>query len=295
MDELLFIEAVNCIGLKDSQRKKITADCRGVKRRGFKPQWMGAACASLLVVFGMMLWIEPMQKSTGCTGEDSAESAVLDVYDAENMSQITNSVNETGETVPANLIRVNEIVDSIEIGAARIDYSEEEYQRVTWTWERVEEYYGRELKVDPLPEDMILNPFCHQQEEVILERATGKIVEDTVWLEYWNDWQDYENGGVKRMVWEGGRGFTVLVSKLGILQCGILVSEEDMEVSIINGVEVLIGHRVLGTLYNENHEPEFEYDVYQAQFTYDGAEYEVTTNSMTLDELVAVVESLILK
>ena len=95
------------------------------------------------------------------------------------------------------------------------------------------------------------------------------------------------------MAWEGGRGFTVVMSKVGIISCCIVVPEDKMVASKIDGVEVLIGHRVMGTLYNENHEPEFEYDVYQANFEYDGVEYEVITEAMTLAELVQIVKSII--
>ena len=292
MDELLFIEAVKKISLNDSQIEKLKGSCCSVKRRNYVPRCIAAACVGLLVFSGIFLWIEPIQKSTDSLSAGSLGTALFDTGIMENMADIARDEVET-VVQPADIIRVNEVDDNLTIDSSRVNYDVSKYERIIWNWEQVEEYYGRELNVDPLPGDMILSPYASQQVEIVLERDTGNIVEDTVLLEYWNDWKNYENDIGRRLIPEGGRGFTVLVSKIGILQCGIMVPEEELKMSLIDGTEVLIGHRVMGTLFNEEHEPEFTYDVYQAQFTYDSVEYEVTTEAMTLEELANIIKAII--
>ena len=290
MNELLFTEAVNQICLKDSQKEKIRIGCRGIKRRIVFPQWIGAACACLVLLSGLMLWIAPAEKSVDATNEICLEDAVADSdgkTSGENFSEQAYGNNQ------ADVIVVNEYPIMMSVDFSRPCYKLEEYQVVMKNREQVEEYFGRALELTGIPEDMIPVPMEDWKWEFVLKRDTGEVVDDLVGYEYWNDWQDFENGGVKRMVWEGGRGFTVVMSKVDIMSCCIVVPEKDMKTSQINGVEVQIGHRVMGTLYNENHEPEFEYDVYQANFVLDGIEFEVTTEAMTLSELVQIIKSII--
>ena len=290
MNELLFAEAVNQICLKDSQKEKILNGCRGVKRQIQFPKWIGAACACLVLLSGLMLWIDPAEKSMDAADEICPENAVADSggkTSGENFSEQAYGNNQ------ADVIVVNEYPIMMSVDFSRPCYTLKDYQILMKNREQVEEYFGRALELTGIPEDMIPVPMEDWKWEFVLKRDTGEVVDDLVGYEYWNDWQDFENGGVKRMVWEGGRGFTVVMSKVDIMSCCIVVPEKDMKTSQINGVEVQIGHRVMGTLYNENHEPEFEYDVYQANFVLDGIEFEVTTEAMTLSELVQIIKSII--
>lgn len=290
MNELLFTEAVNQICLKESQKEKILNECRGTRRQIRFPKWIGAACACLVLLSGLMLWIAPAEKSMDAANEICLEDAVADSdgkTSGENFSEQAYGNNQ------ADVIQVNEYPIMMSVDFSRPCYKLEDYQVVMKNREQVEEYFERSLELTGIPEDMILMPMEDWKREFVLKRDTGEVVDDLAGYEYWNDWQDFENGGAKRMVWEGGRGFTVVMSKVGIISCCIVVPEEDMKTSQISGVEVQIGHRVMGTLYNENQEPEFEYDVYQANFVLDGIEFEVTTEAMTLSELVQIIKSVV--
>lgn len=294
MDELLLKEAVNNIHLTPQQKERILKGCeRNMLPKNRRPYWFGAACACILCAAGVLLWQSSGLQSEKTAGSSVADSEILDMNNKEygNVDGLNGSGTQN-EMAMEDIICVNEISEERDTDYSRMPYGEDEYERSTWNWEQVEEYYGRSLSIEPLPEGLSAHPMAGKQ-QIIRERATGKIVEDTVWLEYWNDWQDYENGGARRMVTEGGKGFTVLVSKIGIVDCAIPVWADEPQTSRIHGTEVLIGHQIIGTLYNENHEPAFEYDVYRAWFTYDGAEYEVTADALTLEEVVEIVKALI--
>lgn len=295
MDELLLKEAVTTIHLTSQQKGRILKGCeRNMLPKKRKPYWLGAACACILCLAGVLLW-----QSSVLQRKDAAESSVADAEIADVNTDIeygyVDGMNGSGiqnEMVMEDFVCVNEINEEHNSDYSRVPYDEDEYEWITWNWDQAEEYYGRSLSIESLPEGLSANPLAGKQ-QIIRERATGKIVEDTVWMEYWNDWQDYENGGTRRMVTEGGRGFTVLVSKIGIVDCAIPVWAEEPQTSRIRGTEVLIGHQIMGTLYKENHEPTFEYDIYRVWFTYDGAEYEVTADALTLEEVTEIVKALI--
>ena len=289
MDEFMFSDIVKQIQLTEEQKQKLIMNCRGVKTRKKSMMWVGSACAALLAVCLTVFAIGGQKESL--VAQDSA------VAGGEKYSENYSFDDELEMMVPEvaveDSIVVNEVPELMIADYSRINYSLEDYQIYMKNREQVEQYYDRSLELTGLPEDMVLMPVSDWKWEFILKRDTGAFVHDSVGIEYWNDWQDIENGGAKRMVWEGGRGFTVVMSQVGNFRCGILVPNEEMKTSRIDGVEILIGHRIMGTLYNENHEPGYEYDVYQAQFTHGGVEYEVITESMTLQELVQIVKSVI--
>ena len=144
MNELLFAEAVNQICLKDSQKEKILNGCRGVKRQIQFPKWIGAACACLVLLSGLMLWIDPAEKSMDAADEICPENAVADSggkTSGENFSEQAYGNNQ------ADVIVVNEYPIMMSVDFSRPCYKLEDYQVVMKNREQVEEYFERSLEL----------------------------------------------------------------------------------------------------------------------------------------------------
>ena len=97
------------------------------------------------------------------------------------------------------------------------------------------------------------------------------------------------------------RGFTITVSKLGIIHCGLLPVDEDRTTDF-GGVPVTLSHCSMkhgpfdptkkapdGLSYM----PAGYYDIYTATFTLDGVEYEVSAQRLELEEVIKIVASII--
>lgn len=82
------------------------------------------------------------------------------------------------------------------------------------------------------------------------------------------------------------------VSKLGYQpDCIIYVAEDEMQKSIINGVEMNIGYGQ-GS-YGPYENPDGYYDFYYAEFYNDGVYYKINSESLTKEEIIEVLKSLV--
>ena len=129
---------------------------------------------------------------------------------------------------------------------------------------------------------------------VIVDKS-GNIVEDTVRLNFYHDY--YEDGSPK--LTEGvtaRKGFSITASKIGILSdCIYLLPENEVKTSDIDGTAVTFGYRSMpcGPYNPDTHEPSGYYDMYVAEFEYDGIEYQIVAEQMEAEEVVKVVSSII--
>jgi hypothetical protein len=129
---------------------------------------------------------------------------------------------------------------------------------------------------------------------VIVDKS-GNIVEDTVGLNFYHNY--YEDGSPK--LTEGvtaRKGFSITASKIGILSdCVYLLPENEVRTSDIDGAAVTFGYRSMpyGPYNPDTHEPSGYYDMYVAEFEYDGIEYQIVAEQMEAEEVVKVVLSII--
>ena len=177
--------------------------------------------------------------------------------------------------------------------AARVWRNPELYDHIQWDKNAVIEYYGKDLSPAYIP-DGLTAANGNGTARVIVDKS-GNIVEDTVRLNFYHDY--YEDGSPK--LTEGvtaRKGFSITASKIGILSdCIYLLPENEVKTSDIDGTAVTFGYRSMprGPYNPDTHEPSGYYDMYVAEFEYDGIEYQIVAEQMEAEEVVKVVSSII--
>lgn len=180
-----------------------------------------------------------------------------------------------------------------DVGMARKYYDPELYDTINWNKQDLNVYYGKELAPKYIPEG--LSPSWGNDTATVIIGKDGTVALDDAWLSYYHDF--YEDGSPKLTENVAAvKGFTINASKLGMpFQCGILVMPGDMKATDINGTEVFFGHRSMlyGPFDPETHEPSGYYDIYVAEFEFDGISFRVTTDQLEAEEIVKIVSSMI--
>lgn len=211
---------------------------------------------------------------------------------------VTTPAAETSEPADAVCIRlsdlvVNEIAE-MTADASRLWRDPDLYEEAVWDEAEVRAYYGKDLAPAYIPEG--LYPASENGKgHVYLQKSDGKVIEDTVWLCYYHDYYD-DNSPRQTEDVAACKGFHLRASRLGLLSCCYyLMPEDERQTSDIGGIPVTIGYRSMpyGPYDAETHEPSGFYDLYVAEFRFDGIEYQIVAEQMELEDLVKVVSSVI--
>ena len=129
----------------------------------------------------------------------------------------------------------------------------------------------------------------------VIVNKNGNVVEDTIWLGFYHDY--YEDGSPRLTDDVAAvNGFSITASKIGLLNdCLYILPENEVTASDIGGTAVTFGYRSMpyGPYDSETHEPSGYYDMYVAEFEYDGIEYQIVAEQMETEEVVKVVSSII--
>ena len=173
---------------------------------------------------------------------------------------------------------------------SRLDPDPALYEEEIWGQKEIKDYYGWELNVPYIPEGLTGGGKVVTA-TVYRDKATGRIIEDQVGRGFWVDfWEDGSPKSDDNIVIP--RGFTITVSKLGILQCGLLPIDEE-HTTDFGGVPVTLSHCSLPYGDGLSNTPAGYYDIYVASFTLDGVEYEITADRLDLEEVIKIVASII--
>lgn len=181
-----------------------------------------------------------------------------------------------------------------DLDAARAWRDPELYHREVWDEGRIEEYYGRNLTPEYVPEGLLPSA-GNGKASFIIENADGTVIEDTVYLGFYHGY--YEDGSPKFTDDVNAiKGISITVSRLGILNCCVYtLPDDELETANISGTSVTFAYRQMkyGPYDPETKEPSGYYDLYTAEFTLEGAEYEIVSHQMPLEEIVKVTASII--
>lgn len=177
--------------------------------------------------------------------------------------------------------------------AARVWRDPEQYDWLQWDRDAVTEYYGKDLTPAYIPDG--LTAAADNGTAFVLADKNGSIAEDTLWLGFYHDY--YEDGSPKLTEHVAAvQGFSLSASKIGLLHdCLYLLPENEAKPSDIGGTTVTFGHRSMpyGPYDPDTHEPSGYYDMYVADFTFAGIEYQLVAEQMEAEEVVKVVSSII--
>lgn len=208
------------------------------------------------------------------------------------------SPEEQGIRIDWDKVAVNESTGQ-GMDAARLYYDPELYITENWGEEEVKAYYGWDLTPGYIPAGLT-DGGSGAGGFLCKERATGKILEDNGGRSFWVDfWEDGSPKSDDEIVIP--RGFSIRVSKTGILHCGLLPVDEERTTDF-GGVSVILSHcsmkhgpfdptqKAPDGLSNM---PAGYYDIYVASFVLDGVEYEIEAHRLELEEVIRITASVI--
>lgn len=173
---------------------------------------------------------------------------------------------------------------------SRLDPDPALYEEEIWGQKEIKDYYGWELNVPYIPEGLTGGGKVVTA-TIYRDKATGKVIEDQVsrgfWADFGEDGSPKSNDDIAIP-----KGFTITVSKLGILHCSLLPVDEERTTDF-GGVPVTLRHCSLPYSDGLSNTPVGYYDIYAASFTLDGVEYEIAADQLDLEEVIKIVASII--
>lgn len=256
-----------------------------------------AACPGLLLIAVYALYPDMFHKGTPMPVSPSSKAPI----DA-----------ATPEGLPApdeDKIVVNKMAEQYTDSAKW--YDPKLYEQQKWNKKDVCDYYGKDLTPSYIPEGLHPAAYNGKMNAVVKKlpstetapeetqeqaQANERIIEDAVSYSFYHT---YPEGNPPDWIYGGniGEGFTLTASKVGIVRDCFYISPDDkVEQSTIKGIPVTIGYRSMpyGPYNSDTHEPSGYYDLYVAQFKYDGIEYEIVAEQLPLGEVVKIVRGVIL-
>lgn len=212
-------------------------------------------CVCMVALLGFGAWKGGVFDTTPQNAHDALYPGIKDNFDE-------SKGESPDDPVANNKIIINEI-DDISGDKNYICLFVDDFVSMDKT--DLNEYYG--VNIFPaVPED--LTEWEEQKEHFGIYRrngGTGEVYCDLQALNYSNE--------------DFSRTVNVEVVKDGLPLCDYMLFEENKEKSIINNLEVAIGHSATGHYY--------------AQFIYQNVGFQVIADGLTQDEFVAVISSLI--
>lgn len=259
------------------------------KRNGWV-KWSGMAACLAIVFFTAFSVFSDYLNQHGTTPPDSPNGVIADNPADTTDDDITPATSEIH--ISLSNLHFNEIEGISD--AARIWYDPALYDiDVAWDKDEVTDYYGKDLTPLYIPDGLVAASW-NGTAKVILDK-NGKVVDDTVWLNFYHDY--YEDGSPKLTEDAAAlKGFSIAVSKIGLLNdCCYILPENEVKTSDIDKTAVTFGYRSMpyGPYDSDTHDPSGYYDMYVAEFEYDGIEYQIVAEQMEAEEVVKVVSSII--
>ncbi len=253
-------------------------------------KWSAMAACLTVVLFTALSVLPNYFRQQGTTPPDNPNGVIVD-----NPTDNTND-DTTPATSEFHISLSNLYFNEVEgiSDAAPKWYDPELYDTdVVWDKDEVKNYYGNDLTPLYIPDGLVAAS-GNGTARVVLEK-NGKVVKDTVALNFYHDY--YEDGSPKLTEDVAAvKGFSITASKIGILSdCIYLLPENEVKTSDIDGTAVTFGYRSMpyGPYNPDTHEPSGYYDMYVAEFEYDGIEYQIVAEQMEAEEVVKVVSSII--
>lgn len=254
-------------------------------------KWGGIAACLAAVIFTAFSLLPDYLNRQSAAQPDYPGGAAADSYEGD-ADGVGTGHDASGIRTSMGDIRFNEI-EAIS-DAAKIWYDPELYDTgVYWDRDEVMDYYGKDLTPPYIP-DGLTAASGNGTARVVLDKSGGAM-SDTAAFGFYHDY--YEDGSPKLTEdVPAVKGFSITASKIGILSdCIYLLPENEVKTSCIGETAVVFGYRRMpyGPYDPDTHEPSGYYDMYVAEFEYDGIEYQIVAEQMEAEEVVKIVASVI--
>lgn len=267
LDDKYIDEALN-------YKKKIKKSRKKMNKYSWTKWGAIAACFAVVVVTAVSVLPNYLNQQ-GTTPPNNSNGVISD-----------NSNDDTQPATTEIRISMSDIIMNQIDGFTSADYARynpETDDEVVWNKEDIVAYYGSDLTPAYMPNGLVASE--QNSNATVYIRQDGTVTEDTIQLGFYQS----EDMTVKQ-------GFTITVSKIGIIQtCLYVLPEDEVKTSNIEGTEVTFGYRSMpyGPYNSETHEPAGYYDMYVAEFKHNGVDYQIVAKQMGIEEVVKVVASII--
>lgn len=197
------------------------------------------------------------------------------------------NLKDKKETLAENLnnpevINLNPIENGTAAANLKLAFDWEKTYTKELTLEEAFDYLGKDVRPKYYPEDL-MDHDGELGERIVYNNDDDKILLDTMYFTYNSD----PSNTIMPM-----RFFNIEVSKLGYQpDCIIYVAEDEMKMSVINGVEMKLGYGE-GTYLDESNK-EVDYTYYYSEFYNEGVYYKVNSESLNQEEFIEVLKSLV--
>lgn len=243
----------------------------------FKMALSAAACLCLCVaVLAVAVITGPKQQTPSENGGGAAQSP----QQSEAPSQIED------ETAFSRLV-VNDFSNVQKTDACKRYFDPALYTEQVWNWDQITAYFGKDMTPKWIPEELS-GQSANRQMTAVIRNSDGAVVNDVFAQSYFT-WY-YDDGS--QSPWGEAVGFTVAASKTGAPSDCVYIFDQEMEHSIYQDTEILLGYTSMGYDYNEQKQPMKTYDFWIAHFTYDSIQYEITASNLEQDVFLKIVASL---
>jgi len=186
---------------------------------------------------------------------------------------------EEGEISPEKLY-LNEI-EAVKVVAS----NEAERGIVLWNKEDIIQYYGKDPEPMYIPQN--LEAAAGNGKANVTQNSKGELIDDVVSYDYYT-----ADTGLTESVENVKCGFSMSISKKKKepAYCVNLGQENEIRISQIAGMDVILGYDADGTWTGLAEESVEGCEVYTAQFEKDDCYYQIVAKGIDLTELIAVIE-----
>ncbi len=255
-------------------------------------KWMklGAAAACLVIVAAAAVLLNQGQpqpvstapvNSTAPTNGLMRKSNPLSAAEPEMKTELKN-----GEYKPVVQLTngvLNFIDSDVPQVSAKMYFDPEKTHEEQWTQEQVENYLGKDVRPSYLPE-----VFANSEQEAgtapqfIIMNNDGTVAYDNIGYYYYADPGDMAAASLE-----------VKASKGKLPRDCVLYRAKEQKKSDINGHEISVGHEKMQDVPDADSGKAETYDLYYAEFLYNGVGYRIVSKRLPQEEFVKVLLSMV--
>lgn len=266
-------------------KDKMRSDLAPAKNKTGKWVTFGVAAACLVVIVAATALLKPNRPqpvSVAPVSSSVQKSGLMRPAEPE-----TGAVQQNGKYEPVVRLQngvLNFMEPDLPRTSAKMYFDPEKTHEEQWTQGQVETYLGKDVRPDYLPA-----VFTKTEQEAedsphfVIMNNDGTVAYDNISYYYYANPDD-----------AGSASLSVQASKGKLPRDCVLYRAKDQKKSDINGHEISVGHEKIKDVPDKDSgEPAETYDLYYAEFLYDGIGYRIVSKKLPQEEFVKVLLSVV--
>lgn len=250
-------------------------------------KWMkfGAAAACLVIIATAAVLLTPNRPQLVTTVPESSsvqKSVPQSAAGPEIRTELQNGKYEPVVRLKNGVL--NFIDSNVPQVSAKMYFDPEKTHEEQWTQEQVESYLGKDVRPGYLPEVFsAAEQDAGTSPQFIIMNNDGTVAYDNIGYYYYADSDDPASASLE-----------VKASKGKLPRDCVLYRSKEQKKSDINGHAIFVGHEKMQDMtVADSGEPAETYDLYYAEFLYDGVGYRIVSKKLPQEEFVKVLISMV--